>query len=130
MKIGSMMAAAMPAPSVTYMARLASPTARRRPDMAMPSASSGMDGSTMRRKPSATSSVRPAAPRPVRNGDRKTRQIAVSALIRAVMNTSPVAAMVRARSLSPAPSARDTRAVMPMVEPMAAEVMKNISVPA
>ena len=47
MNSGSKIAAAMPLPSVTYMARRASPTPRRMPVVHMPSAMMGKDGSTI-----------------------------------------------------------------------------------
>ena len=70
---GSHAAVSSPPESVTYMARLASPAARRTPEHAMPRPISGVVGITMSRKRHAISCVRPVAPNSVRIG-REQRQ--------------------------------------------------------
>ena len=61
MSVGSRMAVTNAPDSVTYMARRASPTARNRPDIAMPSAIGTLAGSVMARNFEATARGSPRA---------------------------------------------------------------------
>ena len=129
-RIGSRIAAAMPAPSVTYMARRASPTPRRMPVVHMPSATIGVDGTTICRKRVDSSSVWPVAPRSRTRSCRKGQTAADKAAVISPMNTSDAPPMRAASSRSPRPRQRETSALQAMVKPMATEMVKNSSVDA
>ena len=130
MKIGSNIAAAMPAPSVTYMARRASPTPRKMPVVHMPSATTGVDGSTTWRKRTDNSSVSPVAPSAAVMSRRNGQTAAESTVVVTAMNTIEAPASRAASSRLPRPSERDTSAEQAMVKPIATEIVKNSSVAA
>ena len=110
MKIGSRIAAAMPPPSVTYMARRASPMPRKMPVVHMPSATIGVDGSTIWRKRDGRSSVSPVAPSAAVSSRRNGQTAAEIAVVVNAMNTIEAPASRAASSRLPRPSERDTSA--------------------
>ena len=118
---------AIPADSVTYIARRASPTARSTPDNAMPTASGTFAGMLMAMNFEATSAGSPWACRSVASAQSRKTNIA------AAIAAEKMAAMIergrrkpRARGRSPAPSARDTVAEAAMVSPMLIDMTKNV----
>ena len=110
MKIGSKIAAAMPLPSVTYMARRASPAPRKMPVVHMPTDTIGVDGSTIWRKRTDWSSVAPVAPSAAVISRRNGHTAAEIAAVVSAMNTSEAPASRAASSRLPRPSERDTSA--------------------
>src|SRR5208283_416444 len=104
--------------SVTYIARRASPTARMRPDIVMPSAMGTLAGMVMARNLDATASGSPFAWTIwIRPQSRKTNIPAATAAENKAVIVSDEAARRRPRERSPAPIARDTVAEAAMVRP-------------
>ncbi len=121
---------AIPADKVTYIARRASPTARKMPENAMPTASGTFAGMLIAMNFEATSRGSPRACSSVANAQsRKTNIAAVVAADRIAAIVSADAASRRARGRSPAPSARDTVAEAAMVSPMLIDMAKNVVSP-
>ena len=114
-----------PPDSVTYMARLASPTARRMPENVIPSAMRKFDGRTIHRKRLATGSVSAFAPRSVRIGGKSGRSTSVTAAPASTACAQAEPASRRALPDSPAPSARDTSAPAAIISPTLIETAKN-----
>ena len=116
--------------SVTYIARRASPTARRTPDIAMPSPIGTLAGMVMARKFEATGKACPCACRTLTRP--QSRNVNISVATAAEMNpvmVSAEAASRRPRGRSPAPSARDTVADTAIVRPMLIAIAKNVARP-
>ena len=129
MRIGSKIAAAMPLPSVTYMARRASPTPRKMPVVHMPSATIGVDGITICRKRSTVPASRRWRRAP--NISRRNGQTAaVSAVVDQRHEHHRGAGQPRGSSRLPRPSERETSAEQAMVRPIDTEMVKNSSVAA
>ena len=127
MSRGSKNAVAIPADSVTYIARRASPTARSTPDIAMPIASGTFAGMLMAINFEATSAGSPCACKSVvRAQSRKTKIAAAIEAEKMVVIVSADAASRRARRRSPAPSARETVAEAAIVSPMLIDMTKNV----
>ena len=123
-----MIADAIPPESVTNIARRASPTERNVPEKHMPSASRKFDGIQIIRNRHATACVSPVAPSNVRSGSitaiiRTAIRLAAIRLIAVVLPASR-----RARTLSRAPSARETSAELAIISPTLNDVDKNRTV--
>ena len=130
MSSGSRNAVAIPADSVTYIARRASPTARKTPENAMPTASGTLAGMLIAMNFEATSAGSPWACRSVVSAQsRKTNIAAAIAAEKIAVMTSAEAASRRARGRSPAPSARETVAEAAMVRPMLIDMAKKVVKP-
>ena len=112
-------------PSVTYIARGASPSARSSPDRHMPAPSSGHDGNTISSSECVTSAVWPVAP------SRRISGLSIGNASKAnsVMTTTISASAAPANSLAwwrlPRPSARDVSALAAIDRPIETEVAKN-----
>ena len=118
---------AIPADSVTYIARRASPTARKTPANVMPTASGTFAGMLMAMNFEATSAGSPWACRSVVSTQSRKMNIAAAiAAERIAVMVSDDAASLRARGRSPAPSARETVAEAAMVRPMLIDMTKNV----
>ena len=130
MSSGSRKAVAIPADSVTYIARRASPTARSTPENVMPTASGTFAGMLMAMNFEATSANSPCACKTVvRIQSRNRNTAAAIATEKTAVMVSADAARRRARGLSLAPSARDTVAEAAMVSPMLIDMTKNVTKP-
>ena len=131
MNSGSRKAVAIPADKVTYIARRASPTARKIPENVMPTASGTFAGMLMAMNFEATSANSPrACNTAVRTQSRNTNPARAVRADKIAVMISADAASRRARGLSPAPSARETVAEVAIVSPMLIDMMKNVTKPA
>ena len=130
MSSGSRNAVAIPADSVTYIARRASPTARKIPENVMPTASGTLAGMLMAMNFDATSADSPCACKTVtRIQSRNTNIAAAMTAEKTAVMMSEDAARRLARGRSPAPSARETVADAAMVSPMLIDMTKNVIKP-
>jgi hypothetical protein len=111
--------------SVTCIERLASPAARKMPPRPMARPSTAVDGSVIARYAEATSSVMPRAPKRLRISRRSGQAQKVTKAATANICARPEPASLRAAFLSPAPSARDTSALMAIIMPTFMETEKN-----
>ena len=127
---GSSAATAKAALSVTYMARLPSPSARSSALMHMPAPSSGMEGSTQLQKRSASSAVTPVAPSAFSKLPKNGYSSSEPSARLTVISTSEAPARRLAFSRSPWPSARDVSALTAIARPIDSDTTKNSSVPA
>ena len=123
---GSSPAVTTPPDSVTYMARLASPTARRMPENAHPE----RHEEVRRQDDPQEALVRPAAsrrsPRGASRIDGKSgRSTSVTAAPASTACAQAEPASRRALPASPAPSARDTSAPTAIISPTLIETAKN-----
>ena len=129
-KIGSTIAVASAAKSVTFIARFASPMQRSSPEQPIPAASSGREGDEIIRKVSARSLVSPVAPSTSRIGPSMATVTRPTMRPANTIRTRALPARCRAARSAPAPMLRATTALVPMVRPISTEVWKKPITPA
>ena len=123
MKSGSSTAVITAAESVTYMPRRASPTALSTVDNPMPADIRRLEGRTIQRKLRATGRVWSLAPRKRSTHGRTGRSASDTSVPATAMCRQQEVASRRARSRSPAPSARDTSAPTAIIKPTLMEIV-------
>lgn len=130
MSSGSSTAETAPAPSVTYIARRASPSERSSAARHMPRPSGTAEGNTHCVNPRASVAVSPVAPSRASSLASHGYTRATAPPMNTAMSTREAPAITLAASRSPRPSAREASAVAAIDRPMAREVRKNSNVPA